>query len=89
LLTFVFSTILGWSYYGEKAVEYLAGVGAVLPYRLLWVAAVFIGSVWKSDALWNFSDMMNGLMAIPNLVALLLLSGVIASESKRYFSERG
>jgi AGCS family alanine or glycine:cation symporter len=64
-------------------------VGAVLPYRLLWVAAVFIGSVWKSDALWNFSDMMNGLMAIPNLVALLLLSGVIASESKRYFSERG
>ena len=88
LLTFVFSTILGWSYYGEKAVEYLAGVGAVLPYRLLWVAAVFIGSVWKSDALWNFSDMMNGLMAIPNLVALMLLSGVIASESKRYFSER-
>jgi len=88
LLTFVFSTILGWSYYGEKAVEYLAGVGAILPYRFLWVAAVFVGSVWKSDALWNFSDMMNGLMAIPNLAALLLLSGVIASESKRYFSGR-
>lgn len=88
LLTFVFSTILGWSYYGEKAVEYLAGVGAILPYRFLWVAAVFVGSVWKSDALWNFSDMMNGLMAIPNLAALLLLSGVIAAESKRYFSGR-
>jgi AGCS family alanine or glycine:cation symporter len=87
LLTFVFSTILGWSYYGEKAVEYLAGVGAVKPYRWAWVAAVFVGAVWKSDAVWNFSDMMNGLMAIPNLVALLLLSGVIAAESKRYFIE--
>ena len=89
LLTFVFSTILGWSYYGEKAVEYLAGVRAIRPYRLLWVAAVFVGCVWKSDALWNFSDMMNGLMAIPNLAALILLSGVVAAESKRYFSTRG
>jgi AGCS family alanine or glycine:cation symporter len=88
LLTFVFSTILGWSYYGEKAVEYLAGVKAIMPYRWLWVAAVFVGCVWKSDAVWNFSDIMNGLMAIPNLVALLLLSGVIAAESKRYFSNR-
>jgi AGCS family alanine or glycine:cation symporter len=87
LLTFVFSTILGWSYYGEKAVEYLVGIKAITPYRWLWVGAVFIGCVWKSDAVWNFSDMMNGLMAIPNLVALLLLSGVIASETKRYFAE--
>jgi AGCS family alanine or glycine:cation symporter len=85
LFTFVFSTILGWSYYGEKAVEYLAGVRAVFPYRLLWVALVFVGSVWKSDVVWNFSDMMNGLMAIPNIIALLLLSGVVASETKRYF----
>ena len=85
LLTFVFSTILGWSYYGEKAVEYLAGVGAVFPYRVLWVALVFVGSVWKSDVVWNFSDMMNGLMAIPNIIALLLLSGVVAAETKRYF----
>ena len=87
LLTFVFSTSLGWSYYGEKAVEYLVGIKAITPYRWLWVGAVFIGCVWKSDAVWNFSDMMNGLMAIPNLVALLLLSGVIASETKRYFAE--
>lgn len=87
LLTFVFSTILGWSYYGEKAVEYLAGIGAIFPYRVAWVAAVFIGSVWKSTAIWDFSDMMNGLMAIPNLVALLLLSGIIAKETRRYFSE--
>lgn len=89
LLTFVFSTILGWSYYGEKAVEYLVGVRAVRPYRWLWVGVVFLGSIWKSDAVWNFSDMMNGLMAIPNLVALVLLSGVVASETRRYFSGPG
>ena len=87
LLTFVFSTILGWGYYGEKSVEYLLGVRAVLPYRLLWVVAVFIGAIWKSDAVWNFCDIMNGLMALPNLAALLLLSGVIAAETRRYFSQ--
>ncbi len=87
LLTFVFSTILGWSYYGEKAVEYLFGIKAILPYRWLWVAAVFIGSIWKSAAVWDFSDLMNGLMAIPNLVSLVLLSGVIAAETKRYFAD--
>ena len=87
LLTFVFSTILGWGYYGEKSVEYLLGVRAVLPYRLLWVIAVFMGAIWKSDAVWNFCDIMNGLMALPNLAALLLLSGVIAAETRRYFSQ--
>ncbi len=88
LLTFVFSTILGWSYYGEKAVEYLAGVKAITPYRIIWVLAIFIGCVWKSDAVWNFSDMMNGLMAIPNLISMFLLSGVIAAETKRYFNDK-
>jgi amino acid carrier protein len=87
LLTFVFSTILGWSYYGEKAMEYLFGIKSVFFYRCAWVVAVFIGSVWKSDTVWNFSDMMNGLMAVPNLIALLLLSGVIAREGRRYFSD--
>ncbi len=87
LLTFVFSTILGWAYYGEKAIEYLIGIKSVFFYRILWVIAVFVGCIWKSDAVWNFSDMMNGLMAIPNLVALLMLSGVIAAETKRYFKE--
>ncbi|NBU68026.1 MAG: sodium:alanine symporter family protein [Verrucomicrobia bacterium] len=87
LLTFVFSTILGWGYYGEKAVEYLFGVASVFPYRLLWIVAVFIGAIWKSDAVWNFCDIMNGLMALPNLAALLLLSGVIAAETRRYFSK--
>jgi AGCS family alanine or glycine:cation symporter len=87
LLTFVFSTILGWGYYGEKAIEYLFGVGSVFLYRSLWIVAVFIGAIWKSDAVWNFCDIMNGLMALPNLAALLLLSGVIASETRRYFSK--
>lgn len=85
LLTFVFSTILGWSYYGEKAVEYLWGVKAIIFYRWLWVAAVFVGSVWKSATVWDFSDMMNGLMAVPNVISLLLLSGVIANETRKYF----
>ena len=87
LLTFVFSTILGWGYYGEKAVEYLFGTRSVFPYRLLWIVAVLIGAIWKSDAVWNFCDIMNGLMALPNIAALLLLSGVIASETRRYFSK--
>ncbi len=87
LLTFVFSTILGWSYYGEKAVEYLAGVRAILPYRLLWVIAVYIGAIWKSNAVWNFADVVNALMALPNLISLLLLSGVIAAETRRYFAD--
>ena len=87
LLTFVFSTILGWGYYGEKAVEYLFGTRSVFPYRLLWIVAVFIGATWKSDAVWNFCDIMNGLMALPNIAALLLLSGVIAAETRRYFSK--
>ena len=66
--------------------EYLFGTRSVFPYRLLWIVAVFIGATWKSDAVWNFCDIMNGLMALPNIAALLLLSGVIASETRRYFS---
>lgn len=83
LLTFVFSTILGWAYYGEKAIEYLAGTRAILPYRWVWVAAVFLGTVAQMDSVWTFSDIMNGLMALPNLIALLALSGVVAAESRR------
>lgn len=84
LLTFVFSTILGWAYYGEKAVEYLLGTSAVSPYRWLWVLAVFVGTVAHIDVVWTFSDVMNALMALPNLVALLALSGVVAAESRKY-----
>ncbi len=84
LLTFVFSTILGWSYYGEKAVEYLFGTRAVLPYRCLWVLAVLVGSVTSLKAVWNFADITNGLMAIPNLISLLVLNKVIVAETRRY-----
>ena len=84
LLTFVFSTILGWSYYGEKAVEYLFGTRAVTPYRCLWVAAVMIGSVVRTQIVWDFADAANAMMALPNLVALLLLSGVVVRETEKY-----
>lgn len=88
LLTFVFSTILGWSYYGEKAMEYLFGKRLVMPYRWAWVAAVMVGSVASLQVVWTFADIANGLMALPNLVSLILLSPVIAAETKDYFSRK-
>ena len=84
LLTFVFSTILGWSYYGEKAIEYLAGKMAVLPYRILWCVAVYFGSVFSLQFVWDFADLANGLMALPNLVSLVALSGIIVKETKTH-----
>lgn len=84
LLTFVFSTILGWAYYGEKAAEYLFGPGVIRFYRLLWVGAVLLGSVSTLNAVWSFSDVANGLMAVPNLIALLALNGVIVKETATY-----
>ena len=84
LFTFVFSTILGWSYYGEKALEYLFGTKAIFPYRIAWVIVVFLGSVFSLKAVWDFADIANGLMAIPNLISLLLLQRVIVSETKKY-----
>ncbi len=87
LLTFVFSTILGWSYYGEKAVEYLVGSKAIIPYRWLWVVFVMVGSVASLKAVWTFADIANGLMALPNLISLLLLSKVIVSETNKYLPQ--
>ena len=75
----------GWSYYGEKAFEYIFGERFIRLYRVLFIAGVMVGSMLKLEFVWNFSDLMNGMMAIPNLIALLLLSKVISSESKRYF----
>ena len=86
LLTFVFSTILGWAYYGEKSAEYLFGKKIVLPYRLLFVVSVYFGAVFSLDAVWSFADIANGLMAIPNLISLLLLSGILVKETKFYLS---
>lgn len=82
LLTFVFSTILGWSYYGEKAAEYLFGLGAIKPYRYMWVAAVMLGSVVTLPIVWAFADVANGLMAVPNLISLIALAPVIVAETK-------
>jgi AGCS family alanine or glycine:cation symporter len=84
LLTFVFSTILGWSYYGEKAAEYLFGTKITKPYRWLWVVFVMIGSVLSLKAVWSFADITNALMAIPNLISLLFLNKIIVKETDEY-----
>lgn len=84
LITFAFSTILGWCYYGERAMEYLKGRKWMLAYRVLYILAVFAGSVANLAIVWNVADCMNALMAIPNLVSLLLLSGVIVRETREF-----
>jgi AGCS family alanine or glycine:cation symporter len=87
LFTFVYSTILGWSYYGERAVEYLTGKKGIPPYRYLFTLFVFLGSVASMPLVWDLSDTMNAMMAIPNLISLLLLSGVIVKETRKYLWE--
>ena len=90
IVTFAFSTILGWSYYGERAVEYLAGRHVkrarilTRAYKIAWVAAVFAGSVMSLGLVWNLSEIANALMAVPNLVAVLLLSGILVQETRKY-----
>ncbi|MBR4380065.1 MAG: alanine:cation symporter family protein [Bacteroidaceae bacterium] len=84
LMTFAFSTILGWCYYGERAVEYLKGKRWVTIYRVLFIIAVFLGSVANLAIVWNLADCMNALMAIPNLISLLCLSGIIVQETRKY-----
>jgi AGCS family alanine or glycine:cation symporter len=90
LLTFAFSTILGWSYYGERAVEYLArkrkgtAQKSITTYRTLYIVALFIGSVMNLAVVWNLADCMNALMAIPNLLSLLFLSGILVKETRKY-----
>ena len=84
IITFAFSTILGWSYYGEKAVEYLGGKKVIIYYRLLWIAATFVGAILNLSLVWNIADSMNALMAIPNLIALLLLSKVLIKETNKF-----
>ena len=84
IITFAFSTILGWSFYGESAVDYIEGSHMNKFYRILYITALFFGSIINLDIIWNIADCMNALMAIPNLVSLLLLSGVAARETKKY-----
>ena len=85
IILFAYSTILGWSYYGEKSIEYLLGIKAVLPYRIAFIIFVGIGAVSKLSLVWNISDTLNGLMAIPNLIGLLLLTPVVVAETRKYF----
>jgi len=87
ILTFALSTILGWSYYGERAVEYLSGKRSIHIYRIVYIAFVFIGAVANLGVVWDVADCMNALMAIPNLISLLLLSGVLVRETRKYLWE--
>ncbi|MCG8471501.1 MAG: sodium:alanine symporter family protein [Desulfobacterales bacterium] len=86
LILFAYSTILGWCYYGEKSIEYLLGEASVMPYRIVFVIFVGVGSFLKLNLVWTLADIFNGLMAIPNLIALLGLTPIILSETKDYFS---
>lgn len=86
LVLFAFTTLLAWSYYGERCIEFLLGKRAILPYRLAWVAMAFAGAVADLKLVWLFSDVMNGLMAVPNLIALLLLSPLVFRASRDYFA---
>jgi AGCS family alanine or glycine:cation symporter len=87
LLIFAYTTLLGWSYYGERCAEYIFGVGIITPYRYAWIVMIFIGALAKDQLalLWDISDALNGLMALPNIVALLLLSPVIFRITQEYF----
>jgi len=85
---FAYSTLIGWNYYGEKAIEYLLGPRSIKIYRIVFIAMVMVGSMIKLELVWNISDLMNGMMAIPNLIALLVLAKVIQSETDRYFKSR-
>ena len=86
MATFAFSTILGWYYYSERCIVYLGGEKIKRPYQIIWTILVFVGSVSSMSMVWNIADTLNGMMAIPNLVAVLLLSGVIAKEGKQYLN---
>ena len=91
LVFFAFTTILGWDYYSEKCLEYLSGgnLKAVKVYRWIYILAVFFGPYMTISAVWTIADIFNGLMALPNLIAIVALSGVIASETKKYFNKFG
>lgn len=88
LILFAYSTLLGWSYYGEKSLEYLFGARWVMPYRIIFCIVVFFGAISKLELVWSISDIFNGLMAIPNLIGLLALSGIIVSETNKFFYKK-
>ena len=87
LVVFAFTTILGWSYFGEKCWEYMVGTKSILPFRILWVVAVPFGAIAQLDFAWLVADTLNGLMAIPNLLSLLLLSPIVVKLTKDHFAK--
>ncbi|WP_017592220.1 alanine/glycine:cation symporter family protein [Nocardiopsis potens] len=87
LMFFAFTTLVGWSYYGERCLDFLVGRAAVLPFRLVFVLVVYVGATSELSLAWTFSDVANGLMAVPNLIGLLVLGGVVVAETKKYFSD--
>ena len=89
LAIFAFTTIIGWSFYGERCVEFLFGVKSIAPYRVLWIIAVPIGAGVSLDFVWLLADTLNALMAIPNLIALALLSPVVFKLTKEFFARNG
>ncbi|MES0328123.1 MAG: alanine:cation symporter family protein, partial [Gammaproteobacteria bacterium] len=88
LSIFAFTTLLGWSFYGEKCVEYLFGVRSIIPFRVLWIIAIPIGATAKLSFIWLLADTLNALMALPNLIALLLLSPLVFKLTREYFSTK-
>jgi AGCS family alanine or glycine:cation symporter len=88
LITFTFSTVLGWSYYGEKSAEYLFGKKIVIPYRVVYVFVVYLGCIVSMNLVWNIAEVCNALMVLPNIIAVLLLSAVIARDTKRFVYEK-
>lgn len=87
IITFAFSTVLGWAYYGERCIEYFAGKKIMIPYRILYIAVAVIAPVVSLNLIWLIADILNALMAIPNLIAVLLLSPLIVSETKKYIND--
>ncbi len=87
LIIFAFTTILGWSYYGERCAEFLFGVKVILPYRILWLIAIPLGAMGKLGMIWLLADVLNGLMALPNLIALILLSPMVFKITREYFAK--
>lgn len=88
LVFFAFSTMISWSYYGDRSAEFIFGKKAVLPYRILYVLLIPLGALFQLELVWTFSDITNALMALPNLIALLALSGVVAALTKDYFARQ-
>jgi AGCS family alanine or glycine:cation symporter len=88
IMMFAFSTILGWSYYGERAVEYLFGIRGILPYKVIFVIVIFFGCTGSLALVWDIADTLNGFMSVPNLIAVTLLSGEVVEMTKAYLKKK-